>query len=54
MSKVLEYTESQLKYKHDYFSRNLGNDEEKKQLAKNAIYTAENINAKNIIVFTNS
>lgn len=54
MSRVLEYTESQLKYKHDYFSRNLGNDEEKKQLIKNAVYTAENINAKNIIVFTNS
>lgn len=54
MSRVLEYTESQIKYKHDYFSRNLWDDEEKKQLIKNAVYTAENINAKNIIVFTNS
>lgn len=54
MSRVLKYTESQLKYKHDYFSRNLGNDEEKKQLIKNVVYTAENIAAKNIIVFTNT
>lgn len=54
MSDILEYTESQITYKHDYFSRNLGNDEEKKQLIKNVVYTAENINAKNIIVFTNT
>jgi pyruvate kinase len=54
MSKVLKFTESQIKYKHDYFTRDLWIHEDKKQLIKNTIYTAENVWAKNIIVFTKS
>lgn len=54
MAKVLRYSESQIKYKHDYFERDLWKKEMKKQIVKNAIYTAENVWAKNIIVFTKS
>lgn len=54
MAKVLKFTESQIIYKHDYFTRNLWIHEDKKQLIKNTIYTAENVWAKNIIVFTKS
>lgn len=54
MSNVLEYTESQIKYKHDYFEKNIWNDEDLKMIIKNAVITAENIEAKNIIIFTNS
>lgn len=54
MAKVLKYTESQIIYKHEYFTRNLWNHEDKKQLIKNTILTAENVWAKNIIVFTKS
>jgi pyruvate kinase len=54
MKNVLKYSETQIKYKHDYFSKNLGIHEDKKQLIKNAIYTAENINAKAMLFFTKS
>lgn len=54
MKNVLKYSEGQVKYKHDYFSRDLGEHENKKQLIKNAIYTAENINAKAMMIFTKS
>jgi len=54
MKNVLKYSETQIKYKHDYFTRDLGEHENKKQLIKNAIYTAENINAKAMMVFTKS
>lgn len=53
MSRVLRFTESQIDYKHDYFSKDLWEHEDKKQLIKNAIYTAEWVWAKNILVFTN-
>ncbi len=54
MKNVLKSSETQIKYKHDYFSRNLGEHENKKQLIKNAIYTAENIWAKAMMIFTKS
>jgi len=54
MSRVLKFTESQVEYKHSYFTRDLWAHEDKKQLIKNAVYTAENVWAKNIIVFTKS
>ena len=54
MKNVLKYSETQIKYKHDYFTRDLGEHENKKQLIKNAIYTAENINAKAMMIFTKS
>ncbi|ATU05123.1 pyruvate kinase [Candidatus Gracilibacteria bacterium HOT-871] len=53
MAKVLRYTESQIFYDHHHFDVNSGDEDEmKKQLVKSAIYTAERINAKNIIVFS--
>ena len=53
MAKVLRYTESALPYTHEHFEKDLWEETEiKKQLVKNAIYTAENIGAKNIIVFS--
>ena len=53
MKNILKYSETQITYKHDYFSKDLWIHENKKQLIKNAIYTAENINAKAIMIFTN-
>lgn len=53
MAKILRYTESQLPYSHNHFEVHSGAEKEiKKQLVKNAIYTAEGIGAKNIIVFS--
>jgi len=54
MKNVLKYSETQIKYKHNYFTRDLGEHENKKQLIKNAIYTAENIQAKAMMIFTKS
>jgi len=54
MKKVLKYSETQVKYNHNYFTRDLGENENKKQLIKNAIYTAENIWAKAMMFFTKS
>jgi len=53
MKNILKYSETQIKYKHDYFSKNLWEHENKKQLIKNAIYTSENLWAKAIMIFTN-
>jgi len=54
MAKVLRHTEKHIKYKHDYFSRSLWKHEDKKILIRNTIFTAENLWAKNILVFTKS
>jgi len=54
MKNVLKYSESQVKYKHDYFTRDLWKYENRKQLIKNAVYTAENIWAKAMMIFTKS
>jgi len=54
MKKILKATESQINYKHEYFSRNLGTHNHKKLLVKDSIYTAEDLWAKAIMVFTNS
>ncbi len=54
MKSVLKYSETQVNYKHDYFTRDLGEYENRKQLIKNAIYTAENIWAKAMMIFTKS
>jgi hypothetical protein len=43
MKNILKYSETQITYKHDYFTRDLGVHENKKQLIKNAIYTSENL-----------
>ena len=52
MSKVILFTEWQVKYKHDYFSRDLWVDEAKKILVKSAIFTWENLWLKALLVFT--
>lgn len=53
MAKILRYTESQSTYTHNHFeASSTAENEIKKQLVKNAIATAENIGAKNIIVFS--
>jgi len=54
MAKILSFTETQIKYKHDYFSRDLWEDNYKKLFIKNAIYTAEDMDVKAILVFTNT
>ncbi len=54
MAKVLKESEKQVKYKHDYFSKDLWKYENRKLLIKNAIFTAENIWAKAMMVFTKS
>jgi len=54
MENVLKYSETQIEYKHDYFTRDLWENENKKQLIKNAVYTAENIWAKAMMIFTKS
>ena len=53
MRNILKYSETQIIYKHDYFTKDLWIHENKKQLIKNAIYTSENLNAKAIMIFTN-
>jgi len=54
MKNILKVTESQIKYKHDYFSRDLWEDNLKKYFVKNAIYTAEDMWVKAMIVFTHT
>lgn len=54
MSKVLQFTESQIKYKHKYLKKDFGKDEYRKLLIKNTVDTAEDVWAKNIIVFSKS
>ena len=53
MKTILKYSESQVKYKHKHFWKNIWKDENKKLLIKNAIFTAENLKTKAIILFTN-
>jgi len=54
MKEVLKFSETQIKYKHDYFTRDLWKYENRKQLIKNAVYTAESIGAKAMLFFTKS
>lgn len=54
MKRILKVTESQINYKHKYFFRDLGKDNHKKFFIKNAIYTAEDMWVKAIIIFTNT
>lgn len=55
MSKILEFSEQQINYSHNkYFLKNLWEKEFRKQLIKNAVYTAKQVWAKNIILFTTS
>lgn len=54
MKKVLIYSESQIEYKHEYYTKDIWKNESYKQLIKSTIITAEKQWAKNILVFTNT
>ncbi|MDD2870699.1 MAG: pyruvate kinase [Candidatus Gracilibacteria bacterium] len=54
MSNVIIYSETQMKYKHKHFIKDLGENEHKKIMIKNAIITAENLNSKAIIIISKS
>ncbi len=54
MRKIISFTESQIVNKHSYFTRNIWKDENKKQVIKSALYLADEVSAKAIVVFTNS
>ncbi|MDP2091203.1 MAG: pyruvate kinase [Candidatus Gracilibacteria bacterium] len=54
MRNVINYSESQIIHKHKHFKKNLGENEHKKIMIKNAIITAENLNSKALIIFTKS
>ncbi len=54
MKDVIVYTESQLKYKHEYFSKNLGENENKKIMIKNAVIIAEDLGVKALLIFSKS
>ena len=54
MSNVIIYSESQMKYKHKHFIKDLGENEHKKIMIKNAIVTAENLCSKAVIIISKS
>lgn len=54
MSNVIIYSETQMKYKHKHFIKDLWENEHKKIMIKNAIITAENLNSKAIIIISKS
>lgn len=54
MYRIIEHTESIQTNKHKYFERDLGIDENKKLVIKNALKLADDVNAKAIVVFTTS
>ena len=52
MQKVIKYSETQIVYKHNYFWKDSWEENDKKNIIKNAVYTAEGLDAKAIIIFT--
>ncbi len=54
MRNVINYSESKIIYKHKHFKKDLGENEHKKIMIKNAIVTAENLWSKALIIFTKS
>lgn len=54
MSRIIYHTESIQTNKHKYFERDLGVDENKKQVTKNALKLADDVDAKAVVVFTQS
>ena len=52
MAKVLKYSENQIIYKWEYFSKNIWINENRKVLIKNATEISEKIWAKALLVFT--
>lgn len=53
MASIHEFSETQISKKHNYFDVDLGEDEPKKVVVKNAVYLADDLDAKGIVVFTN-
>jgi pyruvate kinase len=54
MCRIIEHTESIQTNKHKYFQKDLGIDENKKLVIKNALKLADDVDAKAIVVFTHS
>lgn len=54
MAKTIEFTEKSFQNKHHYFERNIGEDENKKQVVRSALNLADQTDVKAIVVFTNS
>jgi len=54
MSKILNFTESQIKYNHSHFTRDIWKENDKKMLIKNAINLSEDLKVKAMLVFTNN
>ncbi len=54
MAKTISYTEKWFQNKHNYFERNLWDDENKKQVIKSALNLADRTGVKAIVVFTNT
>ncbi len=54
MTKIIKFAESSIEYKHDYFFRNLWDDDYRKQMVKSAVLLSEEISASAILVFTDT
>lgn len=54
MAKIITFTEANSQNHHNHFDRNIGIDENKKQVIKSSLYLADEINASAIIVFTHN
>ena len=54
MTRILKFAESSINYNHDYFLRDLWDDEYRKQMVKQAIILSEKIEASAILIFTNT
>lgn len=52
MRNVIVYSETQMKYKHKHYTKNLWELEHKKIIIKNAIHTAESLETKAMIIFS--
>ena len=54
MAKIIAFTEKSSLYSHQYFTRDIGIDENKKEVIRSSLYLADHIDAKAMIVFTKS
>lgn len=54
MQKIITFTEKNSRNHHNHFTRNIGIDENKKQVIKSSLYLADEIHAAAIVVFTKS
>ena len=54
MRKIISYTEEITDKSHQHFVRNIGIDENKKEVIRMSLYLADKIDAKAIVVFTHT